>query len=93
MNKSFTEHSTWDSNHSCKDILNGLSDQELIRRYRLDHAGVLFIADFMRLESPTGMSGVLTAKMKALITLCYLSSISNVMWTRVSFFPRWVRMG
>ena len=59
-----------------KDVLNMLSDAELVRRYRLDRAGVLYVTDLVRgaLQSPTSRSQALTPEMKVLITLRYLAT-------------------
>lgn len=54
-----------------KDVLNDLSDHELIRRYRLDRAGIVFVTDLVRdeLESPTLRNNALTPEMKVVILL------------------------
>ena len=59
-----------------KDVLGTMNDSEIMKRYRLDRAGVIFVTDLVReaLESPTGRSGALTPEMKVLITLRYLAT-------------------
>ncbi|XP_050686985.1 putative nuclease HARBI1 [Eriocheir sinensis] len=59
-----------------RDVLNTLSDAELLKRYRLDRAGVLFVTDLVRgaLQSPTSRSFALTPEMKVIITLRYLAT-------------------
>lgn len=59
-----------------KDIINELSDEELIKRYRLDRAGVIFVTDLVRpvLTNPTVTNKALTPEMKMLITLRYLAT-------------------
>ena len=41
-----------------KDVINSLNDFELVKRYRLDRAGVLYVTDLVReaLQSPTSRS-------------------------------------
>ena len=59
-----------------RDVLQELSDSELIRRYRLDSAGILFVTDLIRetLQSPTARNSALTPEMKVIITLRYLAT-------------------
>ena len=59
-----------------KDVLNTLNDFELVKRYRLDRAGVLYVTDLVRdsLQNATSRSQALTAEMKVLITLRYLAT-------------------
>lgn len=59
-----------------KDVLNTLSDVELVRRYRLDRAGILYVVDLVRgtLQTPTSRSHALTPEMKVIITLRYLAT-------------------
>ena len=59
-----------------KDVLHDLSDSELIKRHRLDRAGVIFVMDLVReaLKSPTGRSAVVTPEMKVIIILLYLAT-------------------
>ena len=59
-----------------KDVLNTLTDSELITRYRLDRAGIVYVTDLVRrdLESPTERSHALTAELKVVITLRYLAT-------------------
>ena len=41
-----------------KDILNIYNDAELVKRYKLDRAGILLVTDFVRdaITPPTGKS-------------------------------------
>ncbi|XP_045106664.1 putative nuclease HARBI1 [Portunus trituberculatus] len=59
-----------------KDVLNKLSDRELIKRYRLDRAGIVFVTILVRevLSRPTLTNKALTPEMKVLITLRYLGT-------------------
>ena len=59
-----------------KDVLGSLSDCELLKRYRLDRAGILYVTDLVReaLESPTGRSGALSPELKVIVTLRYLAT-------------------
>ena len=59
-----------------KDVINTLNDSELVKRYRLDRAGVLYVTDLVReaLQSSASRSHALTAKMKVIITLRYLAT-------------------
>ena len=59
-----------------KDVLNTLTDSELITRYRLDRAGIVYVTDLVRrdLESPTERNHALTAELKVVITLRYLAT-------------------
>lgn len=59
-----------------KNVLEHLNDSELIKRYRLDSAGICFVTDLVRntLESPTMMNMAITAEMKVFITLRYLAT-------------------
>ena len=55
-----------------RDILQTLDDSELMKHYRLDHAGIMFVADFIRdaLTSPTQRHNAIPPEMKV-ITLRY----------------------
>lgn len=59
-----------------KDVLNKLSDAQLIRRYRLDREGILFVTDLVReaLKSDTNRKHPLSPEMKVIITLRYLAT-------------------
>ncbi|KAK3881433.1 hypothetical protein Pcinc_014089 [Petrolisthes cinctipes] len=54
-----------------KDVLNELSDNELIKRYRLDREGIIFVTDLVRpvLLRPTVANKALTPEQKVIITL------------------------
>lgn len=62
--------------HERRDVLHDLSDEELIKRYRLDRAGIVFVTDLVRqeLSSPTVTNRALTPEMKIIITLRYLAT-------------------
>ncbi|KAG0718500.1 putative nuclease HARBI1 [Chionoecetes opilio] len=59
-----------------RDVFNDLSDAELIRRYRLDREGILFVTNLVRaaLESDTMRNNPLTPELKVIITLRYLAT-------------------
>lgn len=61
--------------HARRDVLRELSDEELIKRYRLNRAGILFVTDLVRdtLQSDTKRNRALTAEMKVIITLRFLT--------------------
>ncbi|KAG0724233.1 putative nuclease HARBI1 [Chionoecetes opilio] len=59
-----------------KDFFNELSDKELIKRYRLNRAGILHVTDLVRtsVQNGTRRSQALTAEMKIIITLNFLAT-------------------
>ncbi|KAK3849766.1 hypothetical protein Pcinc_003442 [Petrolisthes cinctipes] len=59
-----------------KDVLNELSDAELIKRYRLDRAGIMLVTDLVRerITNQTERSRAVTPEMKVLVTLRYLAT-------------------
>ena len=59
-----------------KDVLNELNDRDLVKRYRLDRAGILFVTDLVRerLRRPTARNKALSPEMQVIITLRYLAS-------------------
>ena len=59
-----------------RDILHEFGDEDLIKRYRLNRAGILFVTDLVRetLESDTKRNRALTPEMKVIITLRYLAT-------------------
>ncbi|KAK3892093.1 hypothetical protein Pcinc_004060 [Petrolisthes cinctipes] len=59
-----------------KDVLHDLDDGELIKRYRLDRAGIIFVTDLVRgpLTNPTGRNQALTPEMKIIVLLRYLAT-------------------
>jgi len=59
-----------------RDVLQELSDEELVKRYRLDRAGILFVTDLVRpiLQCETRRNHALTAEMKVIITLRFLAT-------------------
>lgn len=59
-----------------KDVLNDRNDTELIRKYCLDHAGILFVTSQMReaLKREIGKSNPPTTKMKVIIAFRHLAA-------------------
>ena len=59
-----------------KDVMNTSSDTDLVTRYKLNHAGVLYVIDLMKgvLQRATLRSHALTPHIKVLITLRYLTT-------------------
>ena len=59
-----------------KDPLEMYDDRELIRRYRLDRDGILFVTDVIRdyITSPTSRNKALSAELKVILTLRYLAT-------------------
>lgn len=59
-----------------KDVLGDLSNRELIKRYRLDREGILFLTNLVRpkLVRPTQNNHVLTPEQKIIILLRYLAT-------------------
>ncbi len=59
-----------------RNILQTLNDSKLIKRYRLDRAGIIFVADLIRdeLTSPTQRHNAISPEMKVITTLRYLST-------------------
>ena len=59
-----------------KDVLNDYSDAELIRRYRLDRAGIVQVTDLVRdaLTSATSRSKAITPELKVVTLLRYLAT-------------------
>ncbi len=53
-----------------------MDDSELIRRYRLDRAGIMFVTDFIRekLTSPTQLRRAIAPEMKVIMTLTFLAT-------------------
>ena len=62
--------------HERKDVLNELDDRELVKRYRLDRAGIVFVTDLVRerLRRPTARNKALSPEMQVIITLRYLAT-------------------
>lgn len=59
-----------------RDILQTLNDSELIKRYRLEGAGIMFVVDLIRdaLTSPTQCHNAISPEMKVITTLRYLAT-------------------
>ncbi|KAK3887936.1 hypothetical protein Pcinc_007986 [Petrolisthes cinctipes] len=59
-----------------RNVLDELGDTELIKRYRLDRAGIIFVTEMLRgaLESPTSRTMAISPEMKVVITLRYLAT-------------------
>uniref|UniRef100_A0A3P9BSJ7 Putative nuclease HARBI1 n=1 Tax=Maylandia zebra TaxID=106582 RepID=A0A3P9BSJ7_9CICH len=59
-----------------RDVLQTLDDWELLRRYRLDRAGIMFVVDLLRdaITSPTRRHNAITPETKVITTLRYLAT-------------------
>uniref|UniRef100_A0AAZ1XUX0 Putative nuclease HARBI1 n=1 Tax=Oreochromis aureus TaxID=47969 RepID=A0AAZ1XUX0_OREAU len=59
-----------------RDVLQTLNDRELLRRYRLDRAGIMFVVDLLRdaITSPTRRHNAITPETKVITTLRYLAT-------------------
>ena len=59
-----------------KNVLNELDDRELIKIYRQDRAGSVFVTDLVRerLKRPTARSNALSPETQIVITLRYLAT-------------------
>lgn len=59
-----------------RDVLQTLDDRELLRRYRLDRAGIMFVVDLLRdaITSPTRRHNTITPETKVITTLRYLAT-------------------
>uniref|UniRef100_A0AAZ1XDW7 Putative nuclease HARBI1 n=1 Tax=Oreochromis aureus TaxID=47969 RepID=A0AAZ1XDW7_OREAU len=59
-----------------RDVLQTLDDRELLRRYRLDCAGIMFVVDLLRdaITSPTRRHNAITPETKVITTLRYLAT-------------------
>ena len=57
-----------------RDVLNEYDDTELVKRYRLDRAGIIFVTNLVRerLRRPTLRNKALSPELKVVITLRYL---------------------
>ncbi len=57
-------------------MLHTMHDSELIRRYTLDHAGIMFVTDLIRatLTSPTPRRNAIVPDMDVITTLTYLAT-------------------
>ncbi len=53
-----------------RNLLQTLDDSELMKRYRLDCAGIMFVVDLIRaaLTSPTQRHNAITPEMKVITT-------------------------
>ncbi|KAK3882774.1 hypothetical protein Pcinc_012853 [Petrolisthes cinctipes] len=72
-----------------KDVLNELSDNELIKRYRLDREGIIFVTDLVRpvLLRPTVANKALTPEQKVIITLSSTTPAEKGKIWEVAGFP------
>ncbi|XP_045125367.1 putative nuclease HARBI1 [Portunus trituberculatus] len=72
-----------------RNFLQELSDAELIKRYRLDRDGILFVTNLVRdvLSSNTRRRNPLTPKMKVILTLRYLVTSRIQMYSRDDLGP------
>ncbi len=59
-----------------RNVLQTMDDSELMRRYRLDRAGIVFVSDLIRekLTSPTQRRNAIAPEMKIITTLRYLAT-------------------
>lgn len=59
-----------------RNVLQTMDDSELLRRYRLDRAGIMFVTDLIRdaLTSPTQRRNAIAPEMKVITTLRYLAT-------------------
>ena len=59
-----------------RDILNDFSGAELIKRYRLDREGIMFVTDLVRdaIWSPTARNKAISPELKVIATLRYLAT-------------------
>ena len=59
-----------------KDVLHELTDAELIRRYRLDREGIIFVTDLVRdvLVRPTARNKAISPELKIITTLRFLAT-------------------
>ena len=59
-----------------RNVLQTMDDSELIRRYILDRAGIMFVTDLFRdtLISPTQCRNAIAPEMKVITTLRYLAT-------------------
>ncbi len=62
-----------------KNVLELYDDRELIKRYRLDHQGILFVIDLVRnsITSQTLRNNALTAELKVIMTLRFFGNWKN----------------
>ncbi len=62
-----------------KNVLELYDDRELIKRYRLDHQGILFVIDLVRnsITSQTLRNNALTAELKVIMTLHFFGNWKN----------------
>ncbi len=62
-----------------KNVLELYDDRELIKRYRLDHQGILFVIDLVRnsITSQTLRNNALTAELKVIMTLAFFGNWKN----------------
>ena len=65
-----------------RDILQTLDDSELMKRYRLDSAGIMFVVDLIRdaLTSPTQRHNAIPPEMKVITTMLLIgqSAITDI---------------
>ena len=59
-----------------RDVLNELNDLELIKRYRLNREGILFVSGLVRevISRPTARNKAISPELKVLATLRYLAT-------------------
>ena len=61
--------------HPRKDVLNS-SSEELVKRYRLDREGILFVTDLVRdvITTPAVRNKAISPELKVITTLRYLAT-------------------
>ncbi len=59
-----------------RNVLQTIDDSELIKRYRLVRAGIVFVSDLIRekLTSPMQRRNAIAPEMKVIMTLRYLAT-------------------
>ncbi len=59
-----------------RHVLKTMDDSELIKRYRLDRAGIMFVTDLIRekLTSPTQLRHAIAPEIKVIMTVTYLAT-------------------
>ena len=71
-------------------MLNELDDRELVKRYRLDGAGIVSVTDMVRdkLKRPTSRNKALSLEMQLLlVTLRYLATVKMQMCSADNLGP------
>ena len=58
---------------NCVNILETFNDTELLKRYHLNHKGIMIIVELVKdaVTSPTNRNNPITPEIKVVTTLCY----------------------